>query len=82
MDPLEAANFIEQAHIAFTFTPDTPDVYRLWLELVTDHRVSGRQVHDAHVAAMLAHGLSSVLTLDGRDFHRYAGITLVPPESI
>ncbi len=47
--------------------------------------VSGVQVHDAHlVAAMLANGITHILTFNAADFTRYtgAGIVVVDPESI
>ena len=52
--------------------------------LVIDYRVSGVQVHDARlVAAMLAHGVTHILTFNTADFARYApeGIVAVAPAS-
>ena len=54
--------------------------YSIWRGLVVQYRVSGRQVHDARLAAqMLAHGLTQILTLNGSDFSRYPGITVIDP---
>jgi len=54
--------------------------YSIWRRLVVQYRVSGRQVHDARLAAlMLAHGLTHILTLNGADFARYPAITVVDP---
>jgi predicted nucleic acid-binding protein len=40
-------------------------------------------VHDARlVAAMLAHGVPQLLTLNDRDFARYAGISVVHPRDL
>ena len=40
-------------------------------------------MHDAyHVAAMLAHGLGRVLTLDDRDFKRYSEISILHPNDV
>jgi hypothetical protein len=48
-----------------------------------EHRVSGAQVHDARlVAAMLAHGISHLLTLNDRDFTRYSSITVMHPGNL
>jgi len=45
--------------------------------------VSGRQVHDARLAAvMLAHGVSHVLTFNVEDFRRYPGIVTVNPHDV
>lgn len=54
--------------------------YSIWRGLVVQYRVSGKQVHDARLAAlMLAHGLTHILTLNGADFARYPGITVIDP---
>jgi predicted nucleic acid-binding protein len=51
--------------------------------LVLTHNVSGRQVHDAHlVAIMQAHSITSILTFNGADFKRYPGITVLHPAQI
>lgn len=69
---------IERAHAGLIFLADTAEIYPNWLKLVRDYGVSGRQVHDAyHVAAMIAHGVPSLLTLNGRDFARYTEIRVM-----
>jgi hypothetical protein len=41
------------------------------------------QVHDARlVAAMLAHGVPQILTLNPRDFQRYTEITVLHPADV
>jgi len=83
LTPALANTFIERAHWGFRFASDTPEIYDLWRDLVKTHQVSGRQAHDAyHVAAMIAHGLSRVLTLDVRDFNRYPGIAVLDPATM
>jgi predicted nucleic acid-binding protein len=60
--------------------PDTADAYRKWRGLVVTHAVRGVQVHDARLVAwMLAHGVTHILTLNGTDFVRYPGITVLAP---
>lgn len=60
--------------------PDTPAVYSLWLGLVVAHSVQGRQVHDARLVAwMQANGVTQILTLNGPDFARYPGLTVLDP---
>lgn len=64
---------------------ETEASYALWRRLVSTHGISGAAVHDARLAAvMLAHGVEKVLTLNDRDFHRYAldGIFVLTPESL
>jgi len=64
----------------FTFMDDVPGIFSTWEHLVKKYSVSGKQIHDAnHVAAMLTHGISHVLTLDERDFRRYEGLIIVFP---
>jgi hypothetical protein len=54
-----------------------------WRRLVVACSVAGVQVHDARlVAAMLAHGVPQLLTLNGRDFARYPGIAVLHPRDV
>lgn len=67
----------------FLFLDDTPSVFRHWLTLVTAHAVSGKQVHDARLAAVMeAHGVASILTFNTRDFSRYPGLTATDPAAV
>jgi predicted nucleic acid-binding protein len=68
---------------SFTFLADTEAVYREWRRIVVQYGVSGVQVHDARLAAaMYAHGINEILTLNGSDFIRFAGITAIDPHHI
>jgi predicted nucleic acid-binding protein len=63
--------------------PDTPDIYPEWRRLVLAIGVSGRQVHDARLAAVMrAHGVTHILTFNASDFTRYPGITVVHPREL
>ena len=67
----------------FTLLPDTARIHADWRRLVVACSVSGAQVHDARlVAAMLAHGVTHLLTLNDRDFARYSGISVVHPRDV
>jgi predicted nucleic acid-binding protein len=45
--------------------------------------VQGVSVHDARiVAAMRAHGVDHILTLNGADFSRFPGTTVLDPKAI
>lgn len=71
--------------ILFTLLPDPPDLYAYWIKIVNQYGVSGKPTHDARiVAAMLAHGLTHILTFNGRDFRRFApeGIIVVDPAEV
>ena len=62
---------------------ESADSYAAWKALVTTHRVSGAQVHDARLAAvMTASGITRILTFNVRDFIRFAGIEAAHPEQI
>lgn len=58
---LPKRNYVRGRLRAFVFTsPDTPQVYLEWRQLVVKHAVSGVQVHDARlVAGMKAHGITN-----------------------
>ena len=67
----------------FRLLPDNERVHAEWRRLVVAHSVAGVQVHDARlVAAMVAHGVIRLLTLNDRDFTRYAGISAVHPREL
>jgi predicted nucleic acid-binding protein len=62
---------------------DLPAAYRLWRQLVVNHSVLGRQVHDARLAALMqAHAITHILTLNGPGFARYPGITPIDPAGL
>jgi predicted nucleic acid-binding protein len=67
----------------FTVLPDGPGVLAEWRRLVVAHAVSGVQVHDARlVALMRVHGVANLLTFNTGDFDRYPGIQAVRPGDI
>jgi predicted nucleic acid-binding protein len=68
---------------SFTFLPDTEAVYREWRRIVVQYGVSGVQVHDSRLAAaMYAHRITHILTFNGSDFNRFAGLIPVHPEEV
>ena len=68
---------------AFTLLPDGEAVYREWRRLIVAHAVSGVQVYDARlVAVMKVHDVTHLLTLNDRDVARYAEITVVHPSQV
>lgn len=73
---------VEKLLLVFHLLPDTPDIFSHWLELVTTHHVAGKQIHDARLAAALkAHGLGALLTLNGDDFRRF-GTEIIHPREV
>ena len=66
----------------FAILPDVSSTYATWRGLVVAHAVLGKQVHDARLAAlMLSHGVTQIVTLNGRDFARYPALTVIDPLS-
>ncbi len=60
-------------------------VYAELKRLVSTYGVSGKQVHDARlIAMMMVWQIDNLLTLNDRDFRRYEpeGITIVTPASV
>lgn len=62
---------------------DHASAHTIWKGLVVAHAVQGKQVHDAKlVALMKAQGVTHILTLNGSDFTRYPGITVIDPATV
>ncbi len=62
---------------------DTPRVYEEWRRPIDTVEIRGRQTHDAnHAAALRAHGVSHLLTLDPRDFARDPDLTVLTPQTV
>jgi len=63
--------------------PDSLSVHVQWRKLLVTYVVSGVQVHDARLAAaMRVHGVKRILTLNDRDFARYADIEAIHPRVV
>lgn len=80
--PLETAPFLQELERLFPLLPDSPEVYPIWRRLVVQYGVSGKEVHDARLAAlMITHKVTYILTFNTADFTRYnpEGIVAVNP---
>jgi predicted nucleic acid-binding protein len=67
----------------FSLLTEPPSTYAIWRRLILAHSVQGKQVHDARLAALMeANGITHILTLNGSDFSRYPGITVLDPASL
>ena len=83
MNAADASAVLQRMERLFPVLPDTPEVYRKWMQLFSNPGALGRQVYDMRiVAAMQAHGLSHLLTLDVKDFTRYQSIVVVHPRDL
>jgi predicted nucleic acid-binding protein len=67
----------------FQFLPETEATYARWRWIVTEYGVSGVQVHDARLAAVMnVNNVFHLLTLNPRDFERFTGVTPIHPDDI
>ncbi|QEI44125.1 hypothetical protein BMF77_04753 [Dolichospermum sp. UHCC 0315A] len=67
----------------FDLLEEIPDVFSIWLNLVTTYNISGKRTHDIHIlAVMLAHNISHILTLNPKDFIAVPEVTIIHPQSI
>ena len=79
----EAAAELDRLKAIFELLPDTAAIYPEWERLARAHEVKGKEAHDARIAAaMLAHGVTHILTFNGGDFKRFAGVTAVDPADV
>jgi predicted nucleic acid-binding protein len=80
LSPDRAARRLTLIERICTVTTEDEHSYRLWKGLLTSYSLTGISVHDARlVSVMLARGITSVLTLNERDFRRYFGISILTP---
>ena len=83
LTPLEADRRARRIERAVTWLPGGEAVSREWRRLIVAHAVSGVQVYDARlVAVMKVHDVTHLLTLNDRDFARYPGIIVVHPSQV
>ena len=79
----QATAEIEILSRLFQVLPAHPRVLAEWQRLVTTFTVTGKQTHDAHLAAIIrAHSLDAILTFNVRDFERYRPITVLDPTNV
>jgi predicted nucleic acid-binding protein len=67
----------------FAVFSDTQAVFDEWKRLMAAYKVIGKPSHDARfVAAMIAHGITHILTFNDQDFRRYTAITALSPMTL
>ena len=78
--PEKTSQVLRILKTSFVLLEESLGVFEQWQRLVAKYRIVGKSVHDANVVAVaLAHGASHVLTLNERDFRRYAEVELIVP---
>lgn len=66
----------------FPVLPETPQLFSEWHRLVVQHRVMGKQGHDARlVAIMNDNGVTHVVTFNVNNFRAY-DLTVVSPDEV
>ena len=85
LDPTATEAALRIIERTFPLMSESPQTYSIWRRLVVTYAIRGIQVHDARLAAaMLAQGVSHVLTFNAADFVRFAseGLTAVDPAAV
>lgn len=71
--PKAAYVLIDKILENYNIKEDSKEVFDNWLQLVSEYNVSGKPAHDARLVAwMMANGVKQLLTLNPKDFIRYA----------
>jgi predicted nucleic acid-binding protein len=83
MSQADADAEIARLKTLYPVLADIPTIFPEWERLVTTCGAAGKQNHDARIAAaMLAHGILTILTFNKADFLRYPGITALTPQEV
>ncbi len=83
MSPAAAGDSIRDLIETYELYRDEGRVFDLWQLLVTTHAVKGKNAHDARiVAAMMCHGLTTLVTFNTPDFARFTGIKVFSPADV
>ncbi len=79
----EAKAAISRLEVFFRVLSEDAISYARWKKMLTDHRISGAQVHDARLAAVMSvHGIGRIVTFNVSDFARFPEIEAVHPDNI
>jgi predicted nucleic acid-binding protein len=83
LSPEETCALVESIERTMSLLPENETVYAAWRSLVRDLRISGVQVHDARLAALMqVHGLTQILTLNSADFVRFQAVSAIHPSKV
>ena len=79
----QTRSMINQLLDRFPLLRESPQIFPNWLDLVTTNKVTGKRTHDVRIiAAMLANGITHILTFNPRDFIGISGITIIHPQDL
>lgn len=83
MTPARVAGEIAMLRRFFRLLPSTPDVLEAWQRIVVRLGVTGKQTHDAHLAAVMqVYSVVSILTFNTADFRRFPDLTVLDPAQV
>jgi predicted nucleic acid-binding protein len=83
LSPAEAEAILTKFESAFPIKHDNQTVFKEWRQLVTHQAVSGKNAHDARLAAAaIAHGISHFVTFNKDHFKRFSAITALLPSEV
>lgn len=73
---------VDRLQLGFKLLPETAAVQDELLQLLREHKVRGKQIYDARLAATVrGYKLDGILTLNARDFMRYGGVIPIVPNA-
>ncbi len=79
----QAKSTIDQLLDRFPLVEESPQIFPNWLNLVTTNRVMGKRAHDMRIiAAMLANGITHLLTFNPSDFVGIPSVTITHPQDL
>lgn len=79
----QTRNIIDEFCNYFPLLEESSQIFPNWLDLVTANKIMGKRTHDARiVAAMLAHRITHILTLNPKDFKFTSSIIIVRPQEL
>jgi predicted nucleic acid-binding protein len=79
----EAQNSLARLEGFFQILSEDATSYATWKTMLTDRRISGAEVHDARLAAVMrVHGIARIVTFNVSDFVRFREIEAVHPDNI
>jgi len=79
----EAQHELAKIEELFTLLSESAASYVTWKTLLIENRVSGVQVHDARlVAVMKTYGVARIVTFNVTDFARFSEIEAIHPDNI
>jgi predicted nucleic acid-binding protein len=82
-DSATADQRLQNIERTFAVLSERSKTRHIWRSLVLQHQVTGKQVHDCRLTAlMMTHGVRRILTFNTGDFARYDGIIVLDPRTV